>query len=285
VAKLFVCALMLASGIAYADPVDDLIAKGQELGKQGELTQAIAAFKQADARRPRALHACLIGLAYTRRELWPQAEVFFAQCRAREIAGDIAPDWAGEAERTLAQKLLAANIPPITITVDPADAKITVSAFEADEVFPPGVIHLAPGRYQLKVRADGFAPTTREIVVVAGEPQTVEIELVDLSKRPPPTTQLPALVASGGALLLAGGLAVDLLVFQPLRDDRAKSRFLYTEKSADFDHARDLTVGLFAAGAIAVGVGVYLAVRDHRDFEVSAAIDHTGGMISVGWKR
>jgi hypothetical protein len=86
-------------------------------------------------------------------------------------------------------------------------------------------------------------------------------------------------------LLLAGGLAVDLLVFQPLRDDRAKSRFLYTEKSADFDHARDLTVGLFAAGAIAVGVGVYLAVRDHRDFEVSAAIDHTGGMISVGWKR
>ena len=85
---IVVAALCAVSSIVRADEIDELVAKGQELAKQSEWTQAIDAFKQADAKRPRALHACMIGLAYTRRELWPDAELFFARCHARASASD-----------------------------------------------------------------------------------------------------------------------------------------------------------------------------------------------------
>jgi hypothetical protein len=59
--------------LAHADDVADLEKRGQELAKQNEYTQAIDAFKRADRLAPRAAHACMIGLAYLRREMWPQA--------------------------------------------------------------------------------------------------------------------------------------------------------------------------------------------------------------------
>jgi len=285
--KRVVVAAMLVASAAHADPVEDLVANGVELGQQGDYAQAIAVFKQADARRSRALHACLIGLAYARRALWTQAELFFKECRARELAGDIVPDWIEDEERDLAAKLAAANIPPITIVVQPADAKLRISGFDADEVFAPGVIHLAPGRYEIEARAEGHAPGRSEVVVAAGESQSVEIELTDLTvtHRAPPSTKVPALIVGGGALLVGGGLAVDVLVVQPLHDERTKSRFLYDAKRAEFDRARDVTIGLWAAGALAIGAGVYLAVRHHPEVAVSAAVDRNGGMIAVGWQR
>jgi hypothetical protein len=284
VAKCAVVWALLVASVAHADPVDDLVAKGQELAKRLEFTQAIAAFKQADAQRPRALHACLIGLAYTRRELWPQAELFFAQCRTRATAGDPAPTWAAEAEHQLTAKLAAANIPAITIVVRPPRATLAASSFEADEVFPPGVIHLAPGRHQIEARADGYTPQSRDVTVVAGQPQTIEIELAELPHPKPPSSTLPWIVAGGGVALVGAGVAVDLLVLQPLNDDLAKSRFLHAAKSGEFDRAREVTVGLWAAGAIAIGVGAYLGMR-HREVAVSAALDRSGGMIVVGWQR
>jgi hypothetical protein len=284
VTKLVFVWAILAAGFAHADAVDDLVAKGQDLAKRGELTQAIAAFKQADAQRPRALHACLIGLAYTRRESWPQAELFFARCRTRASAGDPAPAWTDEAERTLAAKLAAANIPAVTIAVQPTSAKISVSSFEPDEVFPPGTIHLAAGRHQIEARADGYAPASRDVTVVAGQPQTIELELAELPHPTPPSSKLPWIVAGGGVALVGAGFAVDLFVLQPLADDLRKSQRLYAAKSGDFDTAQRATVGLWAAGAIAIGVGAYLAVR-HRDVAVSASVDRSGGMIVVGWRR
>src|ERR1043165_4727656 len=130
---------LAGANVAHADEVDDLEAKGQELAKQSEDTQAIAAFKQADARRPRAAHACMIGLAYMRREAWPQAELFLALCEKRAAPGDQPPDWTDEAEKQPRQKLSAAQIPAVTIDVSPANvgARLTVSSFAPDEVFDP----------------------------------------------------------------------------------------------------------------------------------------------------
>src|SRR5262245_38276918 len=83
--------VLLATSTAMADEVDDLVASGEAFAKSGEYSRAIERFKQADARRPRALHACLIALTYTRRELWAQAEVALASCHARAGGGDPLP--------------------------------------------------------------------------------------------------------------------------------------------------------------------------------------------------
>jgi hypothetical protein len=122
------------------------------------------------------------------------------------------------------------------------------------------------------------------VTVVAGQPQTIELELAELPHPTPPSSKLPWIVAGGGVALVGAGFAVDLFVLQPLADDLRKSQRLYAAKSGDFDTAQRATVGLWAAGAIAIGVGAYLAVR-HRDVAVSASVDRSGGMIVVGWRR
>jgi MYXO-CTERM domain-containing protein len=57
-AALCVLVASSAARVAHADDVTDLEAKGEQLAKQSEYTQAIAAFKEADLHKPRALHAC-----------------------------------------------------------------------------------------------------------------------------------------------------------------------------------------------------------------------------------
>jgi uncharacterized protein HemY len=104
-----------ATTVARADDTADLVTKGQELAKQGAWSQAITAFKQADAQQPRAQNACFIGLAYLRRELWGQAELHFAICHARAKPDDPLPEWAAEAETQLAQKLAVQNVAAVTI--------------------------------------------------------------------------------------------------------------------------------------------------------------------------
>src|ERR1700733_8442606 len=94
-------AVALCARSARADEVSDLEARGEQLAKSSEYTQAIAAFKAADLRRPRAVHACMIGLAYLRRELWPQAELFLASCEKRASPGDQPPGWIDAAEHQL----------------------------------------------------------------------------------------------------------------------------------------------------------------------------------------
>lgn len=174
-----IAVVALAMGRARADEVDDLEARGEEFAKQREYSKSIEAFKAADLRKPRALHACMIGLAYMRRELWPQAELFLSACERRAVPGDQPPEWIDEAEHELAVKLSAARIAAVTIIVNPAAARASIrtSAFAADETFPAQTIHLPPGRHFLEISAPTYKPIRREIAVELGVAQTVTIEL------------------------------------------------------------------------------------------------------------
>src|SRR5688572_8864518 len=96
---IVVAGLLAASGLAAADDREELQAKGEQLAKDGRFVEAIDAFKAADLIQPRASHACLIALAYTRRELWPQAELFLSVCHHRAKGGDPLPEWVPLAEQ------------------------------------------------------------------------------------------------------------------------------------------------------------------------------------------
>ena len=126
-----------------------LVAQGDELARSGEFSKAIAAFKHAEAIAPSAATECRIGLVYTRRELWSEAEIFFARCKQHATAADPTPEWFADAEAQLAQKLTDTDAAPIEVHVEPAQpiAKIAVSSFPPDEDFEPRTIHLAPGTY------------------------------------------------------------------------------------------------------------------------------------------
>lgn len=284
-------ALLVCARLAHADDVDDLVARGEELAKQHEYTQAIAAFKEADAKKPRAAHACMIGLAYMRRELWPQAELFFALCEKRAVPGDQPPDWIDTAHHELATKLKAAGIPAITIDVSPprAGAVLTVSSFAPDERFAAQRIHLAPGKHVIEVTAPGYHTVRREILVELGQAQTVTFALAwdgrtRMPEAPAPTsnrTLTPWIVGGIGGLLLGGGIAYDLAALQPARDrlEKAQTGIAYDAYVDDFRTKRYVTVGLIAAGALALGTGIVLGVT------MTGHVDRDGAAIALQWQR
>ena len=279
--------LLAAASPARADEVDDLVAKSEALGKQGEWTRAIATLKEADTKRPRALHACMIALAYTRREQWTQAEVFFARCHARASDGDQVPEWTREAEQQLAAKIADAAIPLFTIAATPPSAVVELSGFEPDETFAPGAIHLAPGHHTLRISAPNHRAVTRELDAVVGRDQRVEVALEPIV--PPPTDTYRsvrwALLGVGVGLVVAG-VIVDEEKLQPLRDDLAKSQLAYERNHGSFATTRVVTVGLFAGGAVALIAGGLLAYRHHRsDPVVSAAVERGGGSLTLTWER
>src|SRR5258706_13610619 len=88
----------LCSTAALAAPTAaELQAHGETLAQERRYTEAIEAFKAADKLEPNATHTCLIALAYTRRELWPQAEIFMARCHVLAVTGGL-PDWVPDAD-------------------------------------------------------------------------------------------------------------------------------------------------------------------------------------------
>jgi hypothetical protein len=292
--------------LARADDVDDLVAKGEALAKQSEFTSAIESFKQADAIRPRAKHACLIGLVYARRELWPQAELFFARCRSRATDDDPLPKWIDDAQHQLESKLTSAGAAAITIVVTPPEAhpQVTVSSFAPDEVFEPQTIHLAPGRHTIDVSAEGFTPASHEVVVTTAEPQTITIEMHRPGETPPvapakplppppppppPHSLVPAAVVVGGLALGVAGGAFELFVFEPARDRLASAPdpAVYESMRSSFALRRDITVGLYAGAVAAVVTGIVLHYTVFADTSVTvgATTEHGGGVVTVGWSR
>jgi len=303
-------AVVVPPRVAGADDVDDLVAQGDDLARRAEYAQAIDKFKAADLKRPRALHACMIGLAYLRRDHWPQAEVFLGRCRKRAVASDPLPDWMDDAESQLKARLAAAPVTAVEIRVAPPGvaALVTISAFAPDESFDPQTIHLAAGRHTITVSAPGFTSVTRDITIPGSGTETIDITLLPVPEprvEPPPPPPPPPVVdrpASGrarrwgnGLLIGAGGAAVGAIVLHALAyrergkldDARASGNgAAYNDHETAFDFERVGAISLYAVAGIAAGVGFYLrSVGRDVPAQISAAITHDAAFVTVGWSR
>lgn len=295
---------------ARAETAAELRATGEQLAKDGRLTEAIAAFKRADQAEPRASHACLIALAYIRRELWPQAEIFLTMCHERATPDDPLPDWVSLAEQQLRDRLATAQVAAVTISINPAAvaprATVTVSSFAPDERFGPRTIHLPIGKH-LITASTGDETRQEAIEITDTSPREVVIDFTPPIETPPPPIVRPArsrtvpwaVTAAGGVLALAGG-AYHLFAFKPTRDklaaaaDPANPRpDIYDRYSDQFDNRRLATIALYGAGAAAVITGLvlrYTVYADHddhdeRELRVSAELAGGGAIVGVEWRR
>ena len=68
---------------AKRERADELVEEGNRLGAAGTLDDAITRFKEADLLVPRAIHACNLGLAYSRQLKWVDAHFYLRVCRRR----------------------------------------------------------------------------------------------------------------------------------------------------------------------------------------------------------
>jgi hypothetical protein len=310
-----VCALIAT---AAADPTgDELRANGEKLAKDGRYSEAIAAFKAADKLTPRATNWCLIGLAYTRRELWPQAEITIERCKQLASAADPLPNWLPALESQLASRLASVDVAAVDISVEPAAAiaELTVSSFAPDETFHPRVIHLPFGHQVISASAPGYARADVAIDIADRAPHHVVVKLQSnvaakpevaptptASPSPVVVTPLPVatpeprrltpwIVMGGGAAIAIAGAIVEATWFKSAHDQLAhdQTNTAYGNDEGAFDTRRDVVIGLYAAGAVAVGVGVVLELtghrRDERSVQVSVAPAPGGTVLSVGWSR
>ena len=303
VSAALVAGLCLSS-TAFADPTAaDLQAQGEQLAKDGKYTEAIDSFKAADKLQATAAHACLIALAYTRRELWPQAEIWLSQCQVRaNPQTDPLPDYAAAEQDQINQRLAAANVAPVEIEVQPpgVGARVTVSSFAPDEQFSPRTIHLPPGIHQIIVSAPGYRDGQQLLDIKDKTPQHVVIKLLKPEQQqalpPPPPPSGPTVkpdrtpyyvLGAGGALALTG-VALHLFYYKPLHDKLETNDIMtYNTYSSDFDTAREVTIGVYVGAAIVLGIGTYLKVsqKTSESTTVGIAPARGGGMVSLEWSR
>jgi hypothetical protein len=295
VATIATCLSLVMASTAHADTAEELRIHGEALAKNGRFSEAIDAFKAAERKEHRSRNACLIGLAYERREAYSQAEVFLAACKAGATAVDPLPEWAPEAFRVLDEALAQQKLVAVMVMATPPDTKITVSSFPADEPFSAQSIHLAPGKYTFTASAPGYADRTQDIEL-GTQPAAVSFMLehrVEKRTEPAPKpSNLPWIVVGGGvALGIAGGL-VQGLAMAPARDKLVDAEAMndtakYADWSPKFDQRRLITIGLYSAGAIAIVTGVVLRATVFKSTETQVAVAPTvgGGMVTFAWSR
>jgi hypothetical protein len=292
------------------------VARGERLAKAGRLTEAIEAFKTADRIEPRARHACLIALAYIRRELWSQAEVFLAACRDRADPQNPLPDWFDLAERELRERLATSEVAPVVVRVEPAsaaiDAQVAISSFAPDERFAPRTIHLPVGTHLITATHAG-REVRKEVVVVNRVPREVVLDFTAsaptgastqaLRGEPVPARSrsrsrsrwVPQVITAVGGALVVAGAGYHVFAFKPTRDDLADAAddpdpAAYNRLEDRFDSRRRATLALYGVGAAAVITGLALRMTVYRDrpedaVRVSAGVVDGGGVVGLEWQR
>jgi hypothetical protein len=283
-------AILVVATVVRAESRDDFQARGEALGRVGKWGEAVAQFKAAERIEHRAIHACLIALAYARREAWPQAEVFLARCR--DARDEAMPDWVRVAERLIREHLVP--LAAVTIDVVPPDASptLTASSFEPDETFTPSTIHLPRGTHVIVARAPGYREQSRVVVVPDGEPRHVVIDMRATPVPPEPryasTLRITGLAAAGLGVA-AAGVGIELGRVARRDADTLTAHVAGTPWTAQdhqrYDAGRTANremVGAYVTGAALVvtgGVLYYLGARSH----VAPAIDsHTASIAVVG---
>ncbi len=296
------CAVWVRSALAGPSPAD-LQTEGEALARDAHYTEAIEKFKAADKLEPRASHACLIALAYTRRELWSEAEIFLDKCHQRATPQDPLPDWVPEADKQIIDRLNAANVAPVEIVVTPAGAKaeVTVSSFAPDESFAPRTIHLPPGHHVILAKAEGYPEVSRAIDITDKTPQHVTIDLAAPAPAPTPTaprapspSNLPTYVIGAGLGIGVVGAILHVAYYAPIHsklDTASKNDdpATYMANSGKFDTAQRIVIGTYAVGGAVLLTGVilkYTAFKQERDTPVVGfAPAPGGGVVSIGWQR
>jgi hypothetical protein len=275
---------------ARAQSAADLEVAGEDAAKRGSYAEAIDKFKAADRLEPRARHACLIALAYTRRNLWPQAEIFRDRCHklATERREPL-PEWIGVADRQIEDQIARAiadgSVAEVTIAIEPADAAsaavIAVSSFAPDETFGPRAIHLPRGIHQVFATAPGYRAGGERIDVADGKPQHVSIELRSAKR-----SKTPWIVAGAGLGVAAIGGVLDATWYASRRSDYAH-HFSDPAYESRWETARDVVIGFYVAGAITAGIGLVLAYTGSAEAgpAISVAPTSGGAMVTVGWQR
>jgi hypothetical protein len=282
-----VVVIVTAAGLARADTRAELQAHGEELGRAGRWTEAIKSFKAAERLEHRAIHACLIALAYTRKEAWPQAELFLAACH--EPFGETLPDWVPDADRQIAERLRDANLTEVTIEVRPpgTPTTLTVSSFAPDEVFAPRTIHLPHGTHVIVGHAQGFPDQEQVVVIDSATPRHVVIDLLAKPRAVASARRTVArpLLLAGAIALGASAVSYGIMGYEWNQLRHASSGPEFDQHDGLYKTTRATMIAFGAIGAGLVVTGLILRRGAEHGATLTLAPTDGGAFVGIGWQR
>ena len=191
-----------AKPTAPAKPADAtaLMASGQKKFKAADYAGALADFEAANTAKSSPESDRFIGLSHDNLGHFAEAVTAYERFLAN-VPAKMKAEGEETKKRVEAIKLLPGKV---HVETTPAGAQITVDAAPSTTPPPnanptPTDLDLAPGHHTLKIVAEGYQPTDKEIDVTFGSKQDVRVELVKSEGAPPPPPPVMAEVPSAPA--------------------------------------------------------------------------------------
>jgi hypothetical protein len=305
---LIALALGAAAGSAIAQPTPEpegpgegVHKRGRELAKQwrqdgdrAKLEEAARLFKQAYQLGGKPVAECDLGLAlhYLGEEGRAHARLTSCMPRLAAEGPDKVAAYRG-IEDEVAKALRTGHI-AVDIVTTPPGAIVSVSAFPNDEtVLAPTLVWLKPGKHTFNAHLDGHVDASFSVDLTeqdavaknrkewrarldpqrlspgAGEPREVAPPIVD---RPGARSRTGAYATlTAGGILLGGGAVVHVLGRGVRTDLAMLSGDAYDDKRKTWQTYQRATIGLYAAGAVATGVGGWRYMRAWSPAPVSVS--------------
>lgn len=181
---------------APAKPADPkaLYASGEKKFKAGDYEGALGDFEASNAAKPAPETTRYIALANDNLQHYPEAvsafEKFIADAPAKSKDQVEEAKKRVEAIKALPGKVKVETNPPgASVVVDPpanAPAPATAAAAGATPGAQPQELELTPGKHTLRISAEGYESTDKDVDVGYGAKQDVRVELVKKEVAPPP---------------------------------------------------------------------------------------------------
>lgn len=228
---------------------------------------------------------CNIGISYFKVGELPRAHLLLTQCVQRALDMTF-KDKANAVIASVEQQLRAENHTPVTITVKPSNATITITEFGSESQFVGArTIWLRFGTHHLEAKLDGFRSRSVTVDTIDQKPAPIEITLEKEPEiagpiggpkppKPPgaPSKILP--IVTTGITVAALGLTV--LAITKARDSAERGAFAIDQEALDDEKSEvskwNLIMGVSGTvtilAATASGYLWYRATRSHNALEV-----------------
>jgi hypothetical protein len=189
--RLLLVACLLSPTLAHAEGAgaDALIERGIQLRQQGHDDQALAEFQRAYALTPTPRALAQMGLAEQALGQWVPAEQ-----HVREALGARGDSWVDSHRSVLdgALATIAKHIGLLEIRGGMAGAEVRLDGVRIGALPIADARRVEVGTRTLEVRAPGYYPVSRTVIVTAGATSRETVDLVPESQPPPGAVVGPA---------------------------------------------------------------------------------------------
>lgn len=287
--------LGLATPAAAATIADAqvFVNSASEAFRKGDFAQALEALRKAEPIVAEANDPTLAAIRFNIARCLEELKRFDEALEAYALYLRTPDESARKSRAQIAVKALKRKVfGGIAVSCDPTGALVTVEGLvPTPTACPLRKEDVKPGTYTIKVAFEGYDPAERQLEVGPGDAtaltvalqKTGGVQMPDMVPPEPPVDPWPWVLTGGGALAIAGGVALTLSATSARDDAEAaqpgSARDGFVE---DFERNETLSWIAYGFGGAAILTGLILLTADDDPAEATGW-RLTGNGVQVRW--